>query len=133
MPSFGGLSFRTILKRTGARNVVPITINKIAASREGVNNLALVPSPRKIKPTSPLGIIPKPTTNLFVGLSLENTHPAAIFPIIATTNKNPATTRADLLVGSSGLITDKSIPAPTNTKKIVANKETKGKTDCCIA
>ena len=70
MPSFGGLSFRTILKRTGARNVVPITINKIAASREGFNNLALVPSPRKIKPTSPLGIIPKPTNRLVVGLGM---------------------------------------------------------------
>ena len=72
----------------------------MAASREGVNNLALVPSPRKIKPTSPLGIIPKPTTNLLVGLSLENTHPAAIFPIIATINKNPATTSAGLLTPS---------------------------------
>jgi len=39
--------------------------------------------------------MPKPTTNLLVGLSLENTHPAAIFPIIATTNKNPATTKIE--------------------------------------
>ena len=49
---------------------MPITINKIAASREGVNNLALVPNPRKIKPTSPLGIIPKPTNRLVVGLGM---------------------------------------------------------------
>ena len=45
--------------------MVPITINNIAASREGVSNPALVPNPRNINPTSPRGIIPKPTTNLF--------------------------------------------------------------------
>ena len=55
---------------------------------------------------------------------------AAILPIIATTKRNPATIKADRLDGSKGLITDKSIPAPTKTKKIVAKSETNGRTDC---
>ena len=117
LPPEGGLSFKTTLSKTGAKNVVPITINKIAASREGVSKPALVPNPRKIKPTSPLGIIPKPTTNLFVGLSIMNDHPAAIFPTIATRKRKPATIKADRLSGSKGLITERSIPAPTKHKE----------------
>ena len=113
---------------TGARNVVPITISRIAASRPGLSSPEAVPRPRKIRPTSPRGIIPSPTTRLLVFSLLKMAQPAATLPMIATTNRKAATTRAERAPGSEGLITERSIPAPTSTKKTVANKPTMGVT-----
>ena len=45
---------------------MPITISRMAASSDLVSRPAWLPSPRKISPTSPRGIIPNPTTSRFV-------------------------------------------------------------------
>ena len=72
MPPPGVLSFKTILKRTGARNVVPITISKIAASRDGVSRPALVPKPKNIKPDE---ILAEFGVNDKVASAIEKTKP----------------------------------------------------------
>ena len=112
---------------------MPITINRMAASSAGLSSLAWVPRPRKIKPTSPRGIIPSPTTSRWVG-SLETKHqPATTLPAMATTSRNAATTRPGRLAGSRGLSTERSMPVPISTKKIVANRATTGFTAASIA
>ena len=74
----------------GAIKVVVITITTIPALKEFDKAPVVTPKPANTNPTSPLGIIPAPIANLFIGLSVNTKKPATILPTIAVTIKQAA-------------------------------------------
>src|SRR5215213_4500455 len=74
----------------GAMKVVAMTISRMAPNTASLRTPARRPMSAKMRPTSPRGIIPTPTTrrrNLAQGAA----HPAASLPTTASSTKTPAT------------------------------------------